>query len=91
MKSRVTLSLEQDYVEYLDQLAVQWGRSRSATLTALILEHLQRHKREELAAQARKFFALPESEAETNERIAWERAGFEVLAHEDDDPLATAR
>lgn len=91
MKSRVTLSLERDYVEYLDRLAAQWGRSRSAALTALILEHLQRYKREQLSAQARKFFAQPESEVEASERIAWERAGFEVLAHDDDDSLAATR
>ena len=91
MKSRVTLSLERDYVKYLDQLAAQWGKSRSATLAVLIRERLERHRRTKLAAQAQKFFAQPESEEEAGERVAWERAGLEVWADEDDDSLATTR
>lgn len=88
MKERVTLSLEPEYLKYLDQLASQWGKSRSAALRTLLREHIERHRRAKLAAQAEKFFSQPEAKESVGERAAWERAGFEVWACDEDDSLA---
>ena len=82
MKECVTLTLEREYLEYLDDLARQAGWSRSTALEALIREHLHRHPEVELARLAAEFFARPETLEEAAEREDWESLGMEVLGRD---------
>ena len=91
MKERVTLTLDRECVEYLDELASRQRRSRSAMLEALIKEHLKKKRDEELARLAKEFFAEPESPEEAEERVDWQKLAMEVLARNDEEESAPSR
>jgi len=83
MKARVTLTLDPEYVKFLDELARRRGTSRSAALEALLHEQLLRQEEEELAKMAQEFFSEAETPEELAERRAWEKLSLEVLARDD--------
>jgi hypothetical protein len=59
----------------VERPAQLWNGCR---VPCLVGEAKQRHKRKQLAAQAREYFGQPEAEA--SEWAAWGSAGFEVLS-----------
>ena len=79
MKQRVTLTLETDYVSYLDQLASETARSRSMVVQTIIANYRRRQRQMELARQAAQFFGQPESPEEAAERADWEALGVEAV------------
>lgn len=85
MKARVTLTLDPECVEFLDELAQRRGTSRSAALEALLREQLLRQEEEELDRLAQQFFAEAETAEEAAERRAWEKLSLEVLARGNDE------
>jgi predicted transcriptional regulator len=89
MKKRVTLTLENDLVVYLDQVATEAKQSRSAVAGLIISDYLKRRRQAELARQAAAFFAQPETPEEAEERADWEALSLEVLGR--DDPVAPTR
>jgi len=89
MKRRVTLTLENELVAYLDQVAAEVKRSRSAAAELIIRDYLKRRRQAELARQAAVFFAQPETPEEAEERADWEALSLEVLSR--DDPVAPTR
>jgi metal-responsive CopG/Arc/MetJ family transcriptional regulator len=82
MKQRVTLTLNEDAVAYLDQLAGREATSRSMMVEQIIMDYILERKRAELARQAAVFFAAAESADEAAERCDWERLSTEVLRDE---------
>ena len=82
MKQRVTLTLNEDAVAYLDQLARQESTSRSMMVEQIIVDYIHERKRDELARQAAEFFATPEGPEEREERADWERLAMEVLRND---------
>jgi len=84
MKKRVTLSLEPEYVKFLDELAEEQGASRSAALEELLSRHIRQREEERLARLAEEFFSEQEPPEERAEREDWERLSLEVLAREDE-------
>lgn len=89
MKQRVTLTLENELIAYLDLVATEAKRSRSAVAELIINDYLKRRRQAELARQAATFFAQPEAHEETEERADWEALSLEVLSR--DDPVAPTR
>ena len=89
MKQRVTLTLENELVAYLDRVATEAKRSRSAAAELIISDYLERRRQAELARQAAAFFAQPETPEEAEERADWEVLSLEVLSR--DDPVAPTR
>ena len=89
MKRRVTLTLENELVAYLDQVATEAKRSRSAAVELIISDYLKRRRQAELARQTAVFFAQPETPEEAEERADWEALSLEVLSR--DDPVAPTR
>jgi metal-responsive CopG/Arc/MetJ family transcriptional regulator len=79
MKQRVTVTLESDYVSYLDQIASEMVQSRSMVVQTIIANYRRRQRQMELARQAAQFFAQPEQAEEAAERADWEALGLEVL------------
>jgi hypothetical protein len=67
MKQCVTLTLESDYVSYLDQIASETTQSRSMVVQTIIANYRRRQQRMELARQAARFFGQPESPEEAAE------------------------
>jgi metal-responsive CopG/Arc/MetJ family transcriptional regulator len=86
MKQRVTLTLEDDLVAYLDQVATEAKQSRSAVVELIISDYLKRRRQAELARQAAMFFSQPETPEEAEARIDWEALSLEILSR--DDPVA---
>jgi metal-responsive CopG/Arc/MetJ family transcriptional regulator len=82
MKQRVTLTLNEDAVAYLDQLAGQEATSRSMVVEQIIVDYIHDRQRAELARQAAAFFAADESSDEAAERRDWERLSTEPLRDE---------
>jgi metal-responsive CopG/Arc/MetJ family transcriptional regulator len=82
MKQRVTLTLNEDAVAYLDQLAGQESTSRSTMVEQIIVDYIRDRQRVELARQAAVFFAAAESADEAAERRDWERLSTEILRDE---------
>ena len=89
MKQRVTLTLENELVVYLDQVATEAKQSRSAAAELIIRDYLKHRRQAELARQAAVFFAQPETPEEAKERADWETLSLEVLSR--DDPVAPTR
>jgi len=89
MKQRVTLTLENELVVYLDQVATEAKQSRSAAAELIISDYLKRRQQAELARQAAMFFSQPETPEEAEERADWEALSLEVLSR--DDPVAPTR
>lgn len=89
MKQRVTLTLENELVAYLDQVATEAKRSRSAVAEWIISDYLKRRRQTELARQAAAFFAQPEPPQEVEEHTDWETLSLEVLSR--DDSVAPTR
>lgn len=89
MKQRVTLTLENELVAYLDQVAAEAKRSRSAAVELIISDYLKRRRQVELARQAAAFFTQPETPEQAEERADWEALSLEVLSR--DDPVAPTR
>jgi predicted transcriptional regulator len=83
MKQRVTLTLESDYVSYLDQIASETAQSRSMVVQTIIANYRRHQRRMELARQAARFFGQPESPEEAAERADWEALGLEVLSRDE--------
>jgi metal-responsive CopG/Arc/MetJ family transcriptional regulator len=82
MKQRVTLTLNEEAVAYLDQLAGQESTSRSMMVEQIIVDYIHDRQRAELARQAAAFFAVAESADEAAERRDWERLSTEILRNE---------
>lgn len=82
MKQRVTLALDVEAVSYLDEMAAQEQKSRSAMAESILLDFIRQQRRVELARQAAAFFGQPESTDEAEERADWERLSLEVLSRE---------
>jgi hypothetical protein len=82
MKQRVTLTLNEAAVAYLDRLGVQEALSRSTLVEQIIVDYIRDRQRADLARHAAAFFAGGESPEETAERMDWERLGAEVLRDE---------
>ena len=82
MKRRVTLTLDREAVSYLEEMAAQERKSRSAMAELILLDFVRRQRQLELARQAAAFFAQPESADEADERADWERLSLEVLCRE---------
>lgn len=82
MKQRVTLTLEADAVSYVDKVATQERKSRSAVVEAILKDFIREQRQTELARQAAAFFARPENADEAEERADWERLSMEVLRRE---------
>lgn len=82
MKQRVTLTLNEEAVAYLDQLVGQEATNRSMMVEQIIVDYIRDRQRAELARQAAAFFAVTERADEAAERLAWERLGAEVLRDE---------
>ena len=80
MKARVTLTLDPECVEFLDEMAHHHKMSRSAILEALLKEYQCRCEEEDLAQLAQEFFSKPETREETAERRAWGNLSLEVLS-----------
>jgi len=89
MKRRVTLTLENELVAYLDQVATEGKQSRSAAAELVISDYLKRQRQAELARQAAMFFSQPEPPEEAEERADWEVLSLGVLSR--DDPVAPTR
>jgi metal-responsive CopG/Arc/MetJ family transcriptional regulator len=87
MKARVTLTLDPECVEFLDELARRRGTSRSAALEALLREQLLHREEEELDRLAQEFFAEAETAEEAAERCAWEKLSLEVLSRDGDEAV----
>ena len=83
MKQRVTLTLESDYVSYLDQIALETTQSRSMVVQTIIANYRRRQRQMELARQAAQFFGQPELPEEAAERADWESLGLEVLSRDE--------
>jgi len=71
MKERVTISLTEEILNYVDHYKGQKGGSRSAVIETLLREAQQNASEEELSAQAQAFFAEPPSADEEAERSDW--------------------
>ena len=82
MKQRVTLALDREAVFYLDEIAAQEQKSRSAMAELILVDFIRQKRRVELTRQAAAFFAQPESADEAEERADWERLSMEVLSRE---------
>lgn len=82
MKQRVTLTLNEAAVAYLDRLGQQESVSRSTIVEQIIVDYIRDRQRADLARQAAAFFAAEESPEETVERVDWERLGAETLRDE---------
>ena len=82
MKQRVTLSLNEDAVAYLDRLVEEESTNRSMIVEQIIVDYIHDRRRAELARQAAVFFAAPESVDEAAERQDWERLSSETLRDE---------
>lgn len=82
MKQRVTLALDVEAVSYLDEMAAQEQKSRSAMVQLILVDFIRQQRRVKLARQAAAFFAQPESADEAEERADWERLSLEVLSRE---------
>ncbi|OGF54954.1 MAG: hypothetical protein A2Z21_02855 [Candidatus Fraserbacteria bacterium RBG_16_55_9] len=80
MKARVTLTLDPECVEFLDEMAHYHKMSRSAVLEALLKEYERHCEEEDLAQHAQEFFSETETREETAERRAWEKLSLEVLS-----------
>jgi metal-responsive CopG/Arc/MetJ family transcriptional regulator len=89
MKQRVTLTLEDELVAHLDQVATEAKQSRSAVAELIISDYLKHRRQAELARQAATFFSQPEAPEEAEERADWEALSLEVLSR--DDPVAPTR
>jgi metal-responsive CopG/Arc/MetJ family transcriptional regulator len=79
MKQRVTLTLNEDAVAYLDRLVEEESTNRSMVVEQIIVSYIRDRKRNELARQAAEFFATPQSPEEQEEQTDWERLTTEVL------------
>jgi predicted transcriptional regulator len=82
MKQRVTLALDREAVSYLDEMAAQEQKSRSAMAELILVDFIRRQRQVELAHQAAAFFAQPENADEAEERADWERLSLEVFSRE---------
>jgi len=69
MRERVTISLTEEILGYIDRYKSKKGGSRSAVIETLLREARERARKEDLAAQAEAFFADPLS-AEEEEELA---------------------
>jgi metal-responsive CopG/Arc/MetJ family transcriptional regulator len=79
MKPRVTISIDQQTLLYVDRLVGKRGASRSEVVESFIRESWQRQREAALARRAKEFFAEPETQAEREEREDWMRASLETL------------
>lgn len=68
MKKRVTISISDEALSYVDKYARKRGASRSRAIESLIEETHRRKREEELARLAKDFFAKEESQEERAER-----------------------
>ncbi|MCU0502128.1 MAG: ribbon-helix-helix protein, CopG family [Anaerolineae bacterium] len=82
MKQRVTLTLNEDAVAYLDRLVEEEATNRSMIVEQIIVDYIHDRRQAELARQAAAFFAAPERAAEAAERQDWERLSAETLRDE---------
>jgi metal-responsive CopG/Arc/MetJ family transcriptional regulator len=82
MKQRVTLTLNEEAVAYLDQLVGKESTNRSMMVEQIIVDYIRDRQQAELARQAAAFFAAAESADEAAEREDWERLSTEPLRHE---------
>ena len=82
MKQRVTLTLDTEAVSYLDKVATQEQKSRSAMAEVILMGFIHQQQRGALGRQAAAFFAQPQSADEAEERADWERLSMEVLSRE---------
>jgi metal-responsive CopG/Arc/MetJ family transcriptional regulator len=71
MRERVTISLTNEILTYVDDCKDEKGTSRSAVIETLLREAQRKAREEDLAAQAAAFFAEPLSADEEAERIDW--------------------
>lgn len=79
MKPRVTISISQQALSYVDRLVGKRGASRSEVVEAVIRESRRRQREAGLARRAKEFFGEAELEAETEERRDWLKASRETL------------
>jgi metal-responsive CopG/Arc/MetJ family transcriptional regulator len=84
MRERVTISLTDEILTYVDDCKGEKGRSRSAVIEALLREAQQKTRDEDLAAQAKAFFAEPLSADEEAERTDWLAMSGETQQHNAD-------
>ena len=82
MKQRVTLTLNEHAVAYLDSLVGLESTNRSLVVEKIIVDYMTERRQAQLARQAAAFFAVPESMAEAEERADWESLGLEVWRDE---------